>query len=124
MEYDFIREYCLAKAGAEEDYKEEWDATRYAVRGKMFALVGSDKEGVPIVSVKHDPEVGAEVRERYGDIVPGYYLNKVHWSSARLNGRVPVAVLKRLLDGSHDLIFNSLSKKVRDEILINKTDSK
>jgi predicted DNA-binding protein (MmcQ/YjbR family) len=117
MNYDFIQEYCLSKKGAEEDYKQEWDAIRYAVRGKMFALVGNDNEGKPIISVKHLPEYGEELREKYRDIVPGYYLNKAHWSSMFLGGNVPEAVLKKLLDGSYELIFNSLSKKIQNEIL-------
>jgi predicted DNA-binding protein (MmcQ/YjbR family) len=117
MNYDFIQEYCLSKKGAEEDYKQEWDAIRYAVRGKMFALVGNDKEGKPIISVKINPEVSEELREKYKDIVPGYYLNKAHWSSVFLGGNVPEPVLKKMLDSSYELIFNSLSKKVQNEIL-------
>jgi len=117
MKYDFIQAYCLSKKGAVEDYKQEWDAIRYCVCGKMFALVGHDNEKNPIISVKHDPEYGAELRERYTDIIPGYYLNKMHWSSVFLSGNVPEAVLKQMLDGSYELIFNSLPKKVQNEIL-------
>ncbi|MDR0415127.1 MAG: MmcQ/YjbR family DNA-binding protein [Prevotellaceae bacterium] len=116
MNYDFIQEYCLSKKGAEEDYKEEWDAIRYAVRGKMFALVGNDGEGRATISVKHTPEQGEELREKYRDIVPGYYLNKRHWSSLFLSGDVPEAVLKQMLDVSYELVFNSLSRKIQNEI--------
>ena len=116
MKYDFIQAHCLAKKGAEEDYKQEWDAIRYSVRGKMFALVGNDSEGKAIISVKHDPEYGEELREKYSDIVPGYYLNKTHWSYVFLNGDVPETVLKQLLDGSYKLVFDSLSKKIQNEI--------
>lgn len=117
MKYDFIQEYCLSKKGVEEDYKQEWDAIRYSIRSKMFALVGNDSAGNPIISVKHTPEYGEELRDKYKDIYPGYYLNKVHWSSVLLNGEVPEAVLKQLLDGSYELIFSSLSKKIQNEIL-------
>jgi predicted DNA-binding protein (MmcQ/YjbR family) len=117
MEYDFIQEYCLSKKGAEEDYKQEWDAIRYSVRGKMFALVGNDAEGKAIISLKHTLEQGEKLREKYRDIVPGYYLNKIHWSSVDLNGIVPGAVLKQMLDESYQLVFNSLSKKIQNGIL-------
>jgi len=117
MMYDCIQEYCRSKKGAVEDYKQEWDAIRYSVRGKMFSLVGNDGEGKPIISVKHTPEHGVELREKYEDIVPGYYLNKTHWSSVFLNGHVPETVLKQMLDESYNLIFNSLGKKVQNEIL-------
>jgi predicted DNA-binding protein (MmcQ/YjbR family) len=117
MNYDFIQAHCLSKKDAEEDYKQEWDATRYAVRGKMFALIGNDGEGRPVISVKHTPEQGGELRDTYNDIVPGYYLNKTHWSSVFLNGNVPEAVLKQMLDVSYELVFNSLSRKIQNEIL-------
>jgi predicted DNA-binding protein (MmcQ/YjbR family) len=70
MNYDFIQAHCLSKKGAEEDYKQEWDAIRYSVCGKMFALVGNDGA---IISVKHTSEQGEELREKYRDIVQGYY---------------------------------------------------
>jgi predicted DNA-binding protein (MmcQ/YjbR family) len=117
MNYDFIQAHCLSKKGAEEDYKQEWDAIRYAVRGKMFALVCNDGEGRAVISVKHTPENGEELREKYADIVPGYYLNKTHWSSVFLNGNVPETVLKQMLDESHELVLRSLSKKTQNEIL-------
>ena len=116
MKYDFIQAQCLSKKAAEEDYKQEWDAIRYTVRGKMFALVGNDGEGQPIISVKHTPEHGELLREKYKDIIPGYYMNKVHWSSVLLNGNVPEAVLKQMLDESYELIFNSLPIKIQKEI--------
>ena len=41
--YEFIQKCCLAGKGVEEDYKREWDAVRYLIGGKMFALVGNYK---------------------------------------------------------------------------------
>jgi predicted DNA-binding protein (MmcQ/YjbR family) len=116
MNYDFIQAHCLSKKGTEEDYKQEWNAIRYSVHGRMFALAGNDGEGNAIISVKHTPEQGEELREKYSDIVPGYYLNKTHWSSVRLSGNVPETVLKQMLDVSYGLIFNSLSRKIQNEI--------
>ncbi|MDR1181173.1 MAG: MmcQ/YjbR family DNA-binding protein [Bacteroidales bacterium] len=117
MMYDFIQEYCLSKKGAKEDYKQEWDAIRYTVCGKMFALIGNDNSGKSIISVKHTPEYGEQLREKYPEIVEGYYLNKTHWSSMDLSGNVPEEILKQMLDCSYHLVFHSLSKKVQTEIL-------
>ena len=117
MNYDFIQDYCLSKKGAEEDYKQEWDAIRYSVRGKMFVLVGNDGEGKSVISLKHTAEHSEALREKYKDIAPGYYLNKTLWSSVFLGGNVPEAVLKQMIDESYELIFNSLPKKVQNEIL-------
>jgi predicted DNA-binding protein (MmcQ/YjbR family) len=67
--------------------------------------------------VKNTPEDGEELREKYSDIIPGYHLNKKHWSSIFLNGTVPATVLKQMLDSSYSLVFNSLSQKLQNEIL-------
>jgi predicted DNA-binding protein (MmcQ/YjbR family) len=83
----------------------------------MFALIGNDSSGKSIISVKHTPESGEQLRDKYPEIVAGYYLNKTHWSSMDLSGNVPEDVLKQMLDCSYDLIFNSLSRKVQTEIL-------
>jgi len=116
MAYPWLDEYCLAKPGCEKDYKEEWGATRYMIRGKMFAMVGEDKEGNPIVTLKLEPSYGAELRKEYADITPGYYMNKLHWNSVRLDGTVPEGLLQEMLDESHAILLQSLPKKVQQEI--------
>ena len=111
MVYDFIQSYCLSKRGAEEEYKAEWDAIRYMVCGKMFAVIHNDREGLPVISVKNIPEHGIELREKYSEVVPGYHFNKTHWSSIYLNGNLPEKILKMMLDESYELVFNKLPIK-------------
>lgn len=115
--YELIQERCLSKKGAVEDYKKEWDAVRYFVGGKMFVMVGNYKDGRPIVSFKHTPDYGIEIQDKYTDIIPGYYLNKVHWSSIFIEGNVPEKVLIEMIDQSYDLVLKSLSKTAQKEIL-------
>jgi predicted DNA-binding protein (MmcQ/YjbR family) len=117
MKYDFIQEYCLSKKGAVEIYKQEWDAILYLVGGKIFVLMGNDRDGVPIISMKLDPEYGIELREQYEEVVPGYHLNKKHWNSVYLNGDMPEEILKKMMDQSYELVFRSLSRKAQEEIL-------
>ena len=45
MKYSWIDEYLLSKPGVEKDYKPEWEATRYMIRGKMFAMQLPQQEG-------------------------------------------------------------------------------
>jgi len=116
MNYDFIQTYCLSKKAAVEDYKQEWDAIRYTVCNKMFALIHQDGDGLQVMSVKNSPDCGVELREKYKDIVPAYHFNKVHWSSIRLNGDTPEVVVKQMLDQSYELVFNKLPKKTQNEI--------
>lgn len=115
--YPFIESYCLSLLGTEMDYKLEWQATRFMINGKMYAMVGSDKEGRTIITVKLAPENSLVLRNTYNDIRPGYYMNKIHWSSVDLNGNVPSEVLKNMLLEAHDLIFHSLSRKAQTELL-------
>ncbi len=116
MKYEWLDEYCLSKKAVQKDYKMEWSATRYRINGKMFALQGGDKEGKSIITLKLEPTYGEILRNQYKDIVPGYYMNKMHWNSLYLLGDVPDEVLKDMLDQSYRLIFESLSKKAQKEI--------
>jgi predicted DNA-binding protein (MmcQ/YjbR family) len=117
MKYNWLNKYCLAQAGATKEYKPEWNATRYLVGGKMFALSGGDKEEKPIITLKLDPAHGDMLRQQYKDIVPGYFMNKEHWNSLYLDGEVPDDVVKTMITESYQLIFKSLNKKLQKEIV-------
>lgn len=117
MKYEWMDEFCCSLKGAEKDFKEEWNATRYMIRGKMFAMQGGDKEGRPIITLKLEPPMGEMLRQQYKDIIPGYYMNKEHWNSVYLEGKVPDEVLRDMIDRSHQLIFASLPKKVQKEMM-------
>lgn len=117
MNYSWLDAYCLAKKGCEKDYKEEWGAWRYMLGGKMFALQGTDRAGNPIITLKIEPSYGAELRKEYKDIAPGYYMNKLHWNSVRLDGAVPDGILREMVDESYQILLCSLSKKLQKEFL-------
>lgn len=117
MGYEWFDAYCLSKVGVQKDYKEEWDATRYMIKGKMFLMHGGDKNGKPIITVKLDPMNGETLRSEYEDIIPGYYMNKVHWNSLYLDGQVPDEIVKKMIDESYELILKSLSKKDQISLL-------
>jgi predicted DNA-binding protein (MmcQ/YjbR family) len=117
IKYNWINKYCLAQTGATKEYKPEWNATRYMIGGKMFALSGEDKEEKTIITLKLDPTHGDILRQQYKDIVPGYFMNKEHWNSLYLDGEVPNDVVKTMITESYQLIFKSLNKKVQKEIV-------
>ena len=117
MKYLWLDEYCLAKQGAIRDFKEEWNATRYLIADKMFAMQGGDKEKKSIITLKCDPMFGQALREQYPDIVAGYYMNKLHWNSVYLEGEVPDDVLRQMVDMSYELVLNSLTKKAVAQIM-------
>ena len=53
------------------------------------------------VSVKVRPERGDELRAAHDAITPGYHLNKRHWVTVTLDGRVPPELIRELIVGSH-----------------------
>lgn len=116
MKYEWLDDYCLSKPAVEKDYKPEWEATRYMVAGKMFAMQGGDKAGTPIFTVKLEPAFGVAMRQQYEHITPGYYMNKEHWNSLYLHGDVPDDVVREMVDQSHRLIVASLPKKTRQTL--------
>lgn len=108
---DAVREYCLSKPHAAEDFQVDWDATRFFVGGKMFALIGCHKTGEPIITLKCEPAEAEVLRSRYQDIIPGHYMNKTHWNSVYLDGDVPQAEFFRMIDMSYALVVQGLPKK-------------
>ncbi|MGV8149823.1 MAG: MmcQ/YjbR family DNA-binding protein [Alkaliphilus sp.] len=114
--YEWVEKYMLSKAGVVKDYKEEWAAERYLLKNKMIALIGADKEGKEIITLKCEPAYGEQLRREYSDIVAGYYMNKQHWNSVYLDDVVPNDILEKMIDQSYQLILNSFSKKMQMQI--------
>ena len=86
----------------------------YKVGGKIFALFNVDEfEGV---NLKCDPERAVELREQYAGIKPGYHSNKVHWNTVSPNTDVEASLFYELLKHSYDLVYASLTKKVKLEL--------
>ena len=116
MEASELKTWCAGHKGAKFDYQKDWDAERYLIGGKMFAMFGHDKSGTPILSVKCDPQRAVILREEYADIQSGYYMNKNHWNSLALNGSLPDALFKECITHSYELVFLGLTKKVQNEV--------
>lgn len=118
MRYTWLDAYLLAKPGVTKDFKNEWNWMRYHVGGKMFAAVCMNDEGTPVyITLKLEPAAGEFWRGQYEDVIPGYYMNKVHWNSIRPDGQVPDEILRDMLDQSYALVLGGLSKKKQKEIL-------
>jgi predicted DNA-binding protein (MmcQ/YjbR family) len=113
---EYISEYCLSKFGVIKEYKPEWEVYRFMIGGKMFAMLGTDKNNVPIFTLKCDPAESIILRNKYKDIIPGYYMNKEHWISIYLEGSVPKEEYAHLIDVGYELIYNSLPKKIKEDI--------
>ena len=112
---DWIKEAIQEKAGVEMDFKLEWDAFRFLLFHKMFAMLGYNKEREPILTLKLPPEEGAWYREEYDFITEGYYMNKVHWISIRYE-ETDQQLLAELMDKSYEHVLRTLTKKQQQQI--------
>ncbi len=84
----------------------------------MFVAVCLDDNDKPYyITLKLEPLEGDFLRQQYDDIVPGFYMNKIHWNSINPDGKVPDDLLKELVDKSYNLILKGCSKKKQMEIL-------
>ena len=118
MKYDWMDEFLLEKKGVRKDFKEEWNWLRYMIEDKMFAAVGyGDDNKAELITLKLDPMVGDFLRQQFDDIIPGYYMNKTHRNSIKVDGSISDDMLKDLLDKSYDLVLKGFSKKKQMEIL-------
>ena len=116
--YPWIYEELSAKTAARRDFKMEWNWHRWLIGGKMFAAVCvDDKSGEDVLlTLKLEPLEGELLRRQYEDIIPGYYMNKEHWNSVKLDGSVPDEVLRHMMAESYRLVAKSLTKKARTEL--------
>jgi predicted DNA-binding protein (MmcQ/YjbR family) len=113
MHVDGFREYCRTKPSTTESTPFGEDVLVFKVVGKMFALAALDE--IPTtVNLKCDPDLALELRDRYEQVRPGYHMNKKHWNTVELDGAIPDAELRKMIDHSYELVVKTLPKKQRD----------
>lgn len=113
MNVEEIREHCLSFKGVSESFPFDEHTLVFKVMNKMFCLLGLNDSRV---SLKNDPEKNLELRSRYSAIIEGYHLNKQHWNTISLDGSVPPALLREMIDDSYKIIVDSLTRKKQMEL--------
>lgn len=115
MDSNTITNYCLSKKGAVEDFPFGPDVLSIKVASKMFALI-SDRGNKINISLKCDPFLAQDLRERYPSITPGYHLNKKHWNTIVVDDSIPNNEIHWMIDHSYDLVVKSLTKAERESL--------
>jgi predicted DNA-binding protein (MmcQ/YjbR family) len=115
MNIEEIRDYCLAKTGVTESLPFNDTALVFKVAGKMFALLdlSEDSRGI---SLKCNPEIAIELREKHIEVTPAYHFNKRHWNGINLKGSINDSLLKEWIDHSYIIVVDSLPKSKREEL--------
>ncbi|WP_144283760.1 MmcQ/YjbR family DNA-binding protein [Chryseobacterium echinoideorum] len=114
MDANDILDYCLSKKGVSESFPFNEETLVMKVGTKMFLLMSLEKQPLTI-NVKTDPEWSLELRERHSQITGAYHMNKTHWNSVSVDGLKRDLILS-LIEQSYDLVYKSLTKKMREEI--------
>ncbi len=112
MDIESLREYCLLKKAVKEEFPFGESTLVFKVKGKIFLLVGLDQSPLQF-NVKCDPEKAAELREEHDAILPGYHMNKKHWNTVIVDGRLGEKLLRQMIDHSYELVVQSLGAKDR-----------
>lgn len=120
MNLENIRNYCLEKNGSSEDFPFDETTLVFRVGGKIFALTDTDEYPLRI-NLKCAPERAAELREEYDFILPGWHMNKKHWNTIILEAEAEPALIMELIDHSYELVYASLTKKVKADLEKQKT---
>ena len=116
MNFESLKTYLLNKNSATLDYPFGDDVHVFRVKDKMFALLGErewNEKTVMMLNLKIDPDESFALREVFSSITTGYHMSKRHWISVYFDGTVPDGEVKRLIDGSYDLIVSKLPKRQR-----------
>lgn len=114
-----IYDYCYDLKGVTEHFPFDEDTLVFKVGGKMFALLSLKKweEGVGTINLKCDPERAEELRANYDEITPGYHMSKKHWNTVNCQGSLDLNLISDLIRHSYELVYGSLTKKMRDSIV-------
>ena len=111
MNIESLRDYCLSKEKAEESFPFGEETLGFKVMNKIFLLCGLDHPDR--FNVKCDPERAILLREEFDEVQPGWHMNKTHWNTVFMNGRLSDSQLMEMIDHSYDLIISSLPKNKR-----------
>ncbi|MBS1496371.1 MAG: MmcQ/YjbR family DNA-binding protein [Bacteroidetes bacterium] len=110
MDAETIREYVLQKKDVTEGFPFGENALVFKTNNKMFLLLSLSS--IPLkFNAKCEPDKAIELREEYAEsILPGYHMNKKHWNTIILDGRVPQKIIFQLIDDSYSLVAKKIKK--------------
>jgi predicted DNA-binding protein (MmcQ/YjbR family) len=126
LNYPKIDNQFLLNSECIGSYKIEWDSYVYTLHNKIVSILShNDKFNSDILNLKLRIEDNMELRDMYpGVIIPGYHMNKIHWSTVILNkmDELPLGMINELIDQSYFLVFSKLPKKT--QLLIQNKEGK
>jgi len=108
MNIESLRDYILTKAHVTEGFPFGESTLVFKVDNKIFVLLSLDSVP-PQFNVKCNPDKAIQLREEYPDeVLPGYHMNKKHWNTVIVNGKLKEGLLKEMIDESYKLVAKKI----------------
>lgn len=115
MNVESLREFCLSLPQVTECFPfDEWVLV-FKIEGKMFLFCDLSAEEKRI-SLKCDPELAIELRERYPEIEPGYHTNKRLWNSIWLRPSIDDKVICYCIVHAYSEVLKKLPRIKREPL--------
>lgn len=114
MNFESLRDYCLSKKSVTESFPFNESVLVFKVENKMFLL--TDLEDEFKISVKCDPDLAIELREKHSFIKEGYHLNKRLWNTIYIRDEISDSLLIEWIDHSYNEVVKTLPKKVQAKL--------
>lgn len=105
--------FCMEFPGAYEDYPFDdpnWTVMRRRDTRHGFCWI-FEWNGNLCLNVKNAPDWNELRRRVYPAVLPGYHMNKEHWSTVILNGTVPRPEIEDMIRESYALCGKPWHKK-------------
>ncbi len=114
-----VLDYCLSKPGAYIDFPFGETPICVKVGKRLFAQV-YPKKGDQKITLNCDITAGEFFRSMYpGTVKRGYHSPpqlQPYFNTVNLNGEVPEAELKIMIDHSYSTVFKKLPRRTQEEI--------
>lgn len=120
-----LKAICLSFPGAFEDFPFGPETSVFKVRAavaggarheaKMFAASAMNPDDWS-VSLKCEPALAEQLRAAHPEINGAWHMNKTHWNGVRLDGNLPDAMVRDMVEDSYDLVVASLSRKQQEQL--------
>lgn len=119
MNIETIREYILQKPEVTEGFpfddvslvfKVKISAEGKPRKDRIFLIASLDASPMQF-NAKCDPDKAIELREEYPEsVLPGYHMDKKHWNTIVVDGRLTTKQLKEMIDDSYNLVRKKKKK--------------
>jgi len=104
MDIETLREYVLQKPLVTEGFPFGETTLVFKINNKIFLLIPLDAADFRF-NVKCDPDKAIELRDEYPDcILLGFHMNKKHWNTIIIDGRLSNKLILQMVDDSYKLV--------------------